>query len=250
LGDPCIMKTVMESPVRRDWFTRTIHLTADGAELTADWIMPPDPLGIVLFAHGSGSSRFSIRNKSVSRHLVTRRMGTFLLDLLTPEEERADEVTRHLRFNIPFLGKRLVEATRWIREQPEARGLPLGYFGASTGSAAALMAASGMKRSVAAVVSRGGRPDLAGHALPLVSAPTLLLVGGNDADVEDLNRQAMELMTCERKLVIIPGATHLFEEPGTLDHVAVLAADWFTFHFNRKNHGRAFAQTMHQGGGL
>lgn len=198
--------------------------------LTADWTMPPEPLGIVLFAHGSGSGRHSSRNKMVARHLVQRGIGSFLLDLLTPGEEQADSVTRHLRFNIPFLGKRLVEATRWMREQPEALNVPMGYFGASTGSAAALVAAAGMKHSIAAVVSRGGRPDLAAHALPLVIAPTLLLVGGNDPEVEELNRQAMKRMACVKELVIIPGATHLFEEPGTLDQVAVLAANWFGKH--------------------
>jgi alpha-beta hydrolase superfamily lysophospholipase len=171
----------------------------------------------------------------VARHLVDRGIGTFLLDLLTLGEEQIDAVTRHLRFNIPFLGKRLVEATRWISDQQEARDLSLGYFGASTGSAAALVAAAGMKHSISAVVSRGGRPDLAGHALSLVTAPTLLLVGAKDTEVEQLNRQAMLQMHCEKKLVIIPGATHLFEEPGTLDQVAVDAADWFARYFN--HHG-------------
>ncbi len=212
--------------------------------------MPPNPLGIVLFAHGSGSSRHSSRNKAVARHLVDRGIGTFLLDLLTLGEEQIDAVTRHLRFNIPFLGKRLVEATRWISDQYEARGLSLGYFGASTGSAAALVAAAGMKHSISAVVSRGGRPDLAGRALSLVTAPTLLLVGGNDTEVEQLNRQAMTQMHCEKKLVIIPGATHLFEEPGTLDQVAVDAADWFARHFNR--HGNPALKPSEAGkkGGL
>ena len=226
----------LEEPItRHEWFAKSVHLNADGADLTADWIMPPNPLGIVLFAHGSGSSRHSSRNKAVARQLVERGIGTFLLDLLTLGEEQIDAVTRHLRFNIPFLGKRLVEATRWISDQYEARGLSLGYFGASTGSAAALVAAAGMKHSISAVVSRGGRPDLAGRALSLVTAPTLLLVGGNDTEVEQLNRQAMTQMRCKKKLVIIPGATHLFEEPGTLDQVAVDASDWFADHFN--HHG-------------
>lgn len=234
------MKTKTKSSARGEWFARTVHFESEGAGLTADWIMPPEPLGIVLFAHGSGSSRHSSRNKMVARHLVQRGMGSFLLDLLTPDEERVDSVTRHLRFNIPFLGKRLVEATRWMVEQSEARDVPLGYFGASTGSAAAMVAAAGMKRFIAAIVSRGGRPDLAGHALPLVSAPTLLLVGGNDREVENLNREAMKRMVCPRELAIIPGATHLFEEPGALDRVAVLAANWFGKHCAAwKNHGGA-----------
>lgn len=226
----------LEEPVtRHQWFAKTVHLTADDAELAADWVMPPNPLGIVLFAHGSGSSRHSSRNKAVARHLVERGIGTFLLDLLTLGEEQIDAVTRHLRFNIPFLGKRLVEATRWISDQYEARGLSLGYFGASTGSAAALVAAAGMKHSISAVVSRGGRPDLAGRALSLVTAPTLLLVGGNDTEVEQLNRRAMTRMHCEKKLVIIPGATHLFEEPGTLDQVAQHAGEWFSRHFKAQD---------------
>jgi dienelactone hydrolase len=232
------VKTKTESSAREEWFARTVHFESEGARLTADWIMPPDALGIVLFAHGSGSSRHSSRNKMVARHLVQRGMGSFLLDLLTPDEEQVDSVTRHLRFNIPFLGKRLVEATRWLQDQSESRNAPLGYFGASTGSAAALVAAAGMKHSIAAIVSRGGRPDLAEHALPLVSAPTLLLVGGNDPEVEDLNREAMRRMVWPKELVIIPGATHLFEEPGTLDQVAVLAANWFERHcLAWKQHG-------------
>lgn len=224
------MKTATGFHPRQEGFERTIRFPADGIHLIADWVMPTKALGIVLFAHGSGSSRHSSRNKQVARYLVRRGLGIFLLDLLTPEEERVDLVTRHLRFDIPLLAKRLIEATRWMRAQEEARNLPLCYFGASTGAAAALMSAGGLPGWIAAVVSRGGRPDLAGKILPHVTSPTLLIVGGNDRDVEELNRNALASMGCERKMVIIPGATHLFEEPGTLDQVAALAANWFGEH--------------------
>ncbi|MFZ4387525.1 MAG: dienelactone hydrolase family protein [Chthoniobacterales bacterium] len=217
--------------------------------------MPPGARGIVLFAHGSGSSRHSSRNKAVARYLANRGMGTFLLDLLTPEEERVDEVTRHLRFDIPLLSRRLVDATRWLREQPEVRNLPIGYFGASTGAAAALVAASELPEDVAAVVSRGGRPDLAGMALPRVTSPTLLIVGGNDEIVEDLNRETLKRLCCRKEIVIVPGATHLFEEPGTLEQVSVLAAEWFTHHFSPKGLPAGEtqvlshqSQTHHEGG--
>lgn len=196
--------------------------------------MPANATGIVLFAHGSGSSRHSSRNQAVARYLVHRGMGTFLLDLLTPEEEQVDEVTRHLRFDIPLLSRRLVDATRWLKDQPEYKNLPVGYFGASTGAAAALVAASELPEEVGAVVSRGGRPDLAGMALTRVTSPTLLIVGGNDEIVEDLNREALERLCCRKEIVIIPGATHLFDEPGTLEQVSVLAAEWFTHHFSPK----------------
>lgn len=213
---------------------RTVRLPSDSKALIGDWTMPANARGIVLFAHGSGSSRHSRRNKAVACYLVNRGMGTFLLDLLTPEEEQVDEVTRHLRFDISLLSRRLVDATRWLREQPECGNLAIGYFGASTGAAAALVAASELPEEVAAVVSRGGRPDLAGMALPKVTSPTLLIVGGNDEIVEDLNREALERLCCRKEIVIIPGATHLFEEPGTLEQVSVLAAEWFTHHFSPK----------------
>jgi dienelactone hydrolase len=222
----------------KEGFSKTVHLRSEGDILTADWIMPPDALGIVLFAHGSGSSRHSSRNKAVARYLVGRGMGTLLLDLLTPEEERIDNVTRQLRFDIPLLAKRLVIATHWLSSQGEAKGLPLGYFGASTGAAAALIAAGELGEVVAAVVSRGGRPDLAGNSLPLVTSPTLLLVGGEDDIVEELNRKALAHLHGIKEIVIIPGATHLFEEPGMLDQVAVRAADWFAHYFaqDRETH--------------
>ena len=215
----------------KEGFSKTVHLRSEGHTLTADWNMPPDALGIILFAHGSGSSRHSRRNQAVARYLVKRGMGTLLLDLLTPVEEEIDNITRRLRFDIDLLAKRLVTATHWLSSQGEANGLPLGYFGASTGAAAALVAAGELRERVTAVVSRGGRPDLAGDSLPHVTSPTLLLVGGNDPVVADLNRKALDLMICPKELVIIPRATHLFEEPGMLDQVAVLAANWFTHHF-------------------
>jgi dienelactone hydrolase len=193
--------------------------------------MPANARGVVLFAHGSGSGRQSSRNRAVARYLVSRSIGTFLMDLLSIEEERIDNVTRHLRFDIPLLAKRLELATHWIRSQPESRDLPLGYFGASTGAAAALVAAAKLQDEISAVVSRGGRPDLAGSALADVTAPTLLIVGGRDPEVEDLNRQALARLTCNRKLSIVPGATHLFEESGTLDQVQLLAANWFLKQF-------------------
>ena len=227
----------------KEGFSKTIHLRSGGHTLTGDWIMPSEPLGIVLFAHGSGSSRHSRRNKSVARYLAGRGMGTLLLDLLTPVEEEIDSVTGHLRFDIPLLARRLADATRWLQDQAEAKGLCLGYFGASTGAGAALIAAADLGEQIAAVVSRGGRPDLAGDSLPHVTSPTLLLVGGNDLVVEQLNRKALGELTCTKELVIIPGASHLFEEPGMLDQVAVRAADWFTRHFarHRESHrtGRA-----------
>jgi dienelactone hydrolase len=214
-------------------FTRTAHvpILGNGNSLIADWTMPANARGVVLFAHGSGSGRQSSRNRAVARYLVSRSIGTFLMDLLSIEEERIDNVTRHLRFDIPLLAKRLELATHWIRSQPESRDLPLGYFGASTGAAAALVAAAKLQDEISAVVSRGGRPDLAGSALADVTAPTLLIVGGRDPEVEDLNRQALARLTCNRKLSIVPGATHLFEESGSLDQVQLQAANWFLKQF-------------------
>lgn len=209
-------------------FRETVRIPTGQAHLTGDWVMPEHPAGIVLFAHGSGSGRHSSRNKFVARVLQEHGMGTLLLDLLTPDEERVDAVTAHLRFDIPFLAFRLAEASRWIMARDAAQGLPLGYFGASTGGGAALVAAAELGSAVRAVVSRGGRPDLAGSSLPLVSMPTLLIVGGNDRVVEDLNRAAFARLRCPKQLVIVPGAGHLFEEPGTLEQVAELAATWFS----------------------
>ncbi len=201
--------------------------------ITLDGILrvPPHAEGIVLFAHGSGSSRHSPRNRYVASVLAGRGLGTLLFDLLTREEEPIDNVTRELRFNIPLLAGRLISATRWIEGLDETRGLPVGYFGASTGAAAALIAAAELPDVVAAVVSRGGRPDLAGDSLAQVRAPTLLIVGERDAPVIAMNRDAMQrLASRECKLVLVPGATHLFEEPGTLEEAASLAADWLEEH--------------------
>ena len=188
----------------------------------------------MVFAHGSGSSRHSPRNQFVARTLNNAGLATLLFDLLTQEEEAIDLRTREHRFNIALLAERLVYATRWARQQEETRDLRIGYFGSSTGGAAALVAAAEVPQDAGAVVSRGGRPDLAGDALPKVQAPTLLIVGGNDDIVIELNEQARDRMRCEVKLEIVPGATHLFEEPGALEHVAQLASDWFMRHLTRK----------------
>jgi putative phosphoribosyl transferase len=201
--------------------------------LSGDLVVPPKAAGIVLFAHGSGSSRYSPRNRYVARVLERGGLGTLLLDLLTAAEEQVDLRTRRLRFDIRLLAGRLGEATDWLEQEPATRRLPLGYFGASTGAAAALVAAAKRPGEIGAVVSRGGRPDLANSALPLVQAPTLLIVGGEDRVVLDLNREAMEEMQCEKELSIVPGAAHLFEEPGAMEQVARLALDWFTRHLAR-----------------
>jgi len=185
--------------------------------------IPEDAVGIVVFAHGSGSSRWSPRNQSVARSLQRGRLGTMLMDLLTEDEDQ--RYSR--RFDIPFLAERLGRITEWLRERIAGTSLRIGYFGASTGAAAALRAATGQGGSVAAIVSRGGRPDLADDILPEVEAPTLFIVGGNDEPVLSLNAAAYQRLRCPRELSVIPGATHLFEEPGALDDVARRAADWF-----------------------
>jgi len=190
--------------------------------------------GLIIFAHGSGSSRFSSRNRFVARALRASGLGTLLLDLLSANEEVRDEITRELRFDIPMLATRLVAAIDWASAQPDTHDLPIGLFGASTGGGAALVAATARPDRIAAVVSRGGRPDLAGHALPNVEAPTLLIVGGNDDVVIGLNEEARAAMRAEVRLEIVPGATHLFEEPGTLERVADLARDWFLAHVGRE----------------
>jgi putative phosphoribosyl transferase len=188
---------------------------------------------VVLFAHGSGSSRYSPRNRHVAEMVNEAGLATLLIDLLTSEEEIIDMQTAFLRFNISLLAQRVVAVTDWFLQYPYTQNLRLGYFGASTGAAAALVAAAERPKVVGAVVSRGGRPDLAGPALARVQAPTLLIVGGNDFEVIDLNRAAFAQLRCEKQLVIVPGATHLFEEPGTLDEVARLARDWFERHLAR-----------------
>lgn len=204
-----------------------VRVTAGRATLEGNLTVPEAARGAVLFAHGSGSSRHSPRNLFVARHLNVRGHATLLIDLLTSEEEDAERYTRHLRFDIGLLAERLLAATEWLVSFDP--GLPIGYFGASTGGGAALVAAAEHPGRVAAVVSRGGRPDLAGASLARVEVPTLLIVGGDDAPVIEMNEWALErLGSARKKLVIVPGATHLFEEPGTLEEVARLAGDWFT----------------------
>ncbi len=206
---------------------RPLRIAIGNATLEGDLSLPDGAHGIVLFAHGSGSSRFSPRNRYVAGVLNEARLGTILIDLLTLGEAAVDRRTARLRFDIGLLAERLQATTDWIVHNPDTRGLRVGYFGASTGAAAALVAAAHRREAVGAVVSRGGRPDLAGTALGAVRAPTLLIVGGDDPGVIELNRQAYTELRREKQLVIVPGATHLFEEPGTLEDVAALARDWF-----------------------
>jgi putative phosphoribosyl transferase len=206
----------------------TVILPVDPTQIEGDLRVPRGATGIVVFAHGSGSSRFSGRNRSVAAALEARGLGTLLLDLLTPEEEVRDARTAEFRFDIPRLATRVVQACDWLAERSDLAMHPIGCFGASTGAAAALIAAAERPASVRAVVSRGGRPDLAGDALPAVRAPTLLIVGGADHEVVALNREAMARMQTLVRLEIVPHATHLFEEPGALAEVARLAGDWFT----------------------
>ena len=209
-----------------------VRVPAGPAALKGNLTLPEEARAVVLFAHGSGSSRHSPRNRYVARVLNDAKLATLLIDLLTVDEEVIDMHSARLRFDIKFLAERLVDVTDWLAEFPDTRHLRIGYFGASTGAAAALVAAAVRPDAVGAAVSRGGRPDLAGAALPRVRAPTLLIVGGNDGQVIELNRTALAQMRCERQLVIMPGATHLFEEPGALDEVARLARDWFHRHLN------------------
>jgi putative phosphoribosyl transferase len=219
------------STAARGGSERAVLVPAGSVTLEGDLTLPPGAIGVVLFAHGSGSSRHSPRNRYVAHLLNEGRLGTLLLDLLTTQEEAVDRRTGHLRFDINLLAERLVAATDWLQREPDTNRLPFGYFGASTGAAAALVAAAERPQVVRAVVSRGGRPDLAGPALPRVQAPTLLIVGGEDVQVIELNRQALAQLRVEARLVIIPGATHLFEEPGALDQVAAYARQWFERHF-------------------
>jgi dienelactone hydrolase len=214
--------TGLEQPVR---------VETDSVTLEGNLDVPQGARGVVLFAHGSGSSRHSPRNRFVARKLHETGLATLLIDLLTPDEEAEDQFTGRLRFDMGLLGKRLLDAADWLFQNPGTDGLPLGLFGASTGAAAALIAAAARPESIGAVVSRGGRPDLAGPALAHVEAPTLLIVGGNDTPVLRLNRQALtQLKVREKQLAVVPGATHLFEEPGALEEVARLAAAWFLEH--------------------
>jgi pimeloyl-ACP methyl ester carboxylesterase len=202
-----------------------VNINAAGVALEGNLIVPKGATGVVLFAHGSGSSRFSSRNRYVAEVLRKGNLGTLLIDLLTHQEELVDTRTAHLRFDIELLADRLVGTTDWLAAHEP--NLKIGLFGASTGGGAALVAAARVPERIHAVVSRGGRPDLAGAALPRVKAPTLLIIGGDDIPVIEMNRHAYERMKAVKKMEIIPGATHLFEEPGTLERVAELARDWF-----------------------
>jgi putative phosphoribosyl transferase len=207
--------------------SRTEQIPSGQILLEGELMVPVGASGVVLFAHGSGSSRHSPRNQFVARTIREAGVGTLLFDLLTQEEETIDIRTRHLRFDIGLLAERLVDATNWIKRATDTSHLKVGYFGSSTGGGAALVAAAIVGEDIGAVVSRGGRPDLAGDALPKVKSPTLLIVGGLDYPVIRMNEEAYSQLRCEKELKIIPGATHLFEEPGTLEEVARLAADWF-----------------------
>jgi putative phosphoribosyl transferase len=221
---PTIAMAAAEQPV---------EVSAGPVTLQGNLGIPQGARGVVLFAHGSGSGRHSPRNRFVAQELREAGMATLLVDLLTEDEEKVDQYTAHLRFDIGMLADRLVGATDWLAEHPPTMGLSVGYFGASTGGGAALVAATRRGDRVGAIVSRGGRPDLAGDALPAVRAPTLLIVGGDDQIVIGMNEDAMaQLRAPVKKLVIVPGASHLFEEPGKLEEVARLAADWFTRYLN------------------
>lgn len=206
-----------------------IAIPFEGFELDGELVIPQDAWGVVLFAHGSGSTRHSPRNQFVAQTLQRHHIGTLLFDLLTEKEEAEEQYTRHLRFDIGLLARRLLGATRWFhRQQPESL---IGYFGSSTGGGAALVADAESEIPIQAIVSRGGRPDLAGTALPLVKAATLLIVGAADTAVVEMNRTALKQMTCPKELRLVPRATHLFEEPGALEKVAEMAAEWFELNF-------------------
>ena len=219
-----------------------VRIAPDG--LSGDLVVPQRTSGIVVFAHGSGSSRHSTRNRYVAGVLQQGGFATLLLDLLTAAEEQVDSGTGHLRFDINLLAQRLLEATDWLQRKPRILNLPIAYFGASTGAGAALVAAAERRTLIKAVVSRGGRPDLAGAALSHVGAPTLLIVGGNDRTVLKLNQQALVQLRCEKRLSIVPRATHLFEEPGALEEVANLAREWFEAHLGSVE----MAQRVHEVG--
>lgn len=207
--------------------TRLVEVASGPLNLQADLKVPQLARGVVLFAHGSGSSRHSPRNQYVAEILNQAGLATLLLDLLTPDEEEAERSTRHLRFNISMLAERLIHATDWLAQSSLTRNLKIGYFGASTGAAAALVAAADRPKAIRAIVSRGGRPDLAGPTLPKVQAPTLLIVGGHDQPVITMNQDALDQLRAVKKLEIVPDATHLFEEPGALEAVAQMAQQWF-----------------------
>jgi len=234
-----------------DGVKREVSIDLEGATLEGTLVLPKAADGLVLFAHGSGSSRHSPRNRYVAEVLHAHGIATLLFDLLTRREESIDQDSGELRFDIPFLAKRLIGATKWIMSSPDTKDLKMGYFGASTGAGAALMAAAELPDVVSAVVSRGGRPDLAKDALDAVRAPTLLIVGGDDEPVIRMNREALAKLKCpDKKLVIVPGATHLFEEPGTLEEVARVAAEWFSHHFKPAKKSRVQSAGVAKGPGL
>ena len=211
---------------------RPVQVPLDDVALHGDLQSPENPVGLVIFVHGSGSSRFSPRNRYVAGELNKHGLATLLLDLLTEEEQKIDAETMELRFDIPLLSNRSTLVANWASKHPDLRNLPIGLFGASTGAAAALNSAAALKGAIAAVVSRGGRPDLAESALAQVKAPTLLIVGGEDDTVLELNRKSLERLHCTKRLHVVPGATHLFEERGTLEEVAKVAANWFYEHLS------------------
>lgn len=213
----------------------SLAIPAGNVELAGDLVLPTEASGIVLFVHGSGSSRHSSRNQYVARVLQSSGIATLLFDLLTEDEDAIDLQTRHLRFDIGMLSQRLMLVTQWIQQYPQTSHLKISYFGASTGGGAALVAAAELGDQISAVVSRGGRPDLAGDALPQVKSPTLLLIGGWDGPVIEMNRDAYEQLQCEKSMEIIPAASHLFEEPGKLEEVARLSARWFSRHMPANN---------------
>jgi pimeloyl-ACP methyl ester carboxylesterase len=217
----------------REMIRKEVKIAVDSVVLDGELTLPAGATGIVLFAHGSGSSRHSTRNIFVAEVIQAAGVGTLLFDLLSADEEAVDIYTRHLRFDIGLLGRRLIAAANFVGAQPETKDLNIGFFGASTGGAAAIVAAVTLGDAVKAVVSRGGRPDLAGDQLLSVRSPVLLIVGGRDDVVIKLNQEAFEKLNCEKQLEIVPGATHLFEEPGTLEAVAKLAANWFRTHLRK-----------------
>ena len=212
-----------------------VRIKAGLVELEGELALPDSPMGMVVFAHGSGSSRHSPRNRYVAHALQEGGLGTLLIDLLTPAEEQIDSRTAELRFNVELLAARVIAAVDWAESHPALQGLNVGLFGASTGAAAALVAAAARPAQVSAVVSRGGRPDLAGTALAQVRAATLLIVGGSDPTVLELNREALRQLRGEKEMKVVPGATHLFEEPGALEEVSRLAQEWFQRHLGRQN---------------
>jgi len=218
-----------------------VLISCDSEVLQGYLSIPPDASSIVIFAHGSGSSRHSPRNIYVAQTLHDKGLATLLFDLLTKEEEDEEKWTAHIRFNIPLLAERLISTTNWIKNSRQIGRFKIGYFGASTGAAAALVAAARLPKIVDAVVSRGGRPDLAGHELEQVKAPTLLIVGENDKTVTDLNRKAFKSLknVNSKEIIIVAGATHLFEEPGALENVAMVATDWFLNHLTKTTQGKS-----------